>query len=1811
MKNANTKSAIGVAIAYISIILCLIVSILLFSSISYAVAESSDFQYGKGTQSDPYLISNAQELNKVRYYRNAYFKQVNDIDLSDFEEFVPIGSPLFPFSGHYSGERYYISNLNIKGDANNVGLFSFSNGVIENVRLSDIEIVGGYNVGSIAGTNRGTIVGCVVERGSIKGGSAVGGIVGLNSPNGKISDCGNKGKVCNAVNAVDGKYFGGIVGINNGLVIDCYNIGSVNSDIQNIMYVGGIAGLNQTIGNAAVIEKTYNMGDVYGNGIGLLVGDNLGEIKLSKYIDSDKNKGIAFNSGEAKDVVSLSETAFSDNQTFSDWVDFDEHWIYLESKCPYLLREYVAVKSITFLQGQIIEIMPGCKSAFGTTIYPNNSTQKNVEFSIESGQEIAKLDLNNHEIIIADEAPVGSVAVIKAKVEDKTAELFVRVVKIPVKKVALHSIDNTTQLKVASDTVFDTEVYPANATNRGVAYSVNSSYAEIDNNGKLYIKENAPIGAKITVTATSIDNPLVSDSVFIEVIKTPAEEVKLQTKKEFKVTESLDLNVEIYPRTTTNKFTRYEIVNATAKDARIVGNKLYAKSVGEIVIRANVDGIYSDEKTIQVIKEPVTDIYFEMNNSFVAGEQMILKTRIVPQNATYSEVHYEFAENPISAEIIDGVLYSSRDGKVKIKAVADGVVRYKEITVDKVPVESVVFTCDDSFVCSDKLCLSAIVLPTNATIKNIRYDIISDTAFAQITDGVLTAERDGEITVRATADDVSADLIISVLKFIDEKDKVPVQAIAFTCETTFKITDQLILTAKVYPDNATYRHITYSILADNGTNARITGNVLSADNPGVIKVRATADGEVRDVVINAIKEPVTDIALVNVKSVVVNEGLVLKSVVRPANATLKAVRYEILNNHLEARISDDNILTCSKVGNVTIRAYADDIYRDFTIEVVKLAVTDILYDGKEFIHTDRLELNARVFPYDATYPEIESEVVSGQDNAWIENGYLYAKRPGKAIIRFSADGQVRDFEITINKQPVQNIVFAMSDELILDSGYQMGEIDLAANVLPTNATYSNITFTVDSAENCVAEIIDGRLFVKINSVLLNGDSASNIQGKVTIKATADNVFRTFTIDLLRNPVTKVEIVKQISAVENEWIVTEGNEFKTSRKMRIEFSMSPYTATYKEFIAVMSTDNNEAKVGFERDNDGTYILFADKPCNIKVVVTSYGGDETAEFDFIVQEEKVGIVQLGVEATKAAENPRVKTEIRDSIYNSANCSEEMIGNHKDYLKLELQQAGEISLRPFAHATNRALKATYGAIEYLDLYYRIDGISYRLENNESNSYFKYEGNILTIQENAPVTKFFYICAKAQYGGVESELTEIVIQSKYIMEINDARIDSSGLITGLKSLAPTDGSQVNKLVRRVHFKVQHNASGISFEKTIITDNPTMRMQLYNPTLSGTFKITYTIYFDEGNGEYSYTLPGVNDFAGIKTTASMQSVKDDWNSVVFFDFATGVSANMKKMSKVKALYVYGGNNLGAVKTLNLNFTGDSINSTDIYLHDVAIKGQPDTKTISTDIGDLKVTAIGSARVYGGNGSVDKKGEDAIYSAGKVVFTGDDIYVKGGKGGTGVVGSVGQKGSDGADGKSTAGKGDAENGGVGGRGEDGGRGGIGRIGGYAVYASSIQNYCSSLSLNGGDGGTGGQGGRGGDGGNGGKGGDEVSWTFGHCAHGGNGGRGGDGGEGGNGGSGQNATNVSVSNATSIFKGEKGAKGSYGVGGNGGRGGNGGASDSGDPGGNAGNGGNGGNGSVAGSGGAPGTPGTQSDGKKPGNSGSYGSRGQVI
>ena len=237
---------------------------------------------------DAYLIRSAEDLCNLSEYVNAgndckekFFKLANDIDLSDVENFTPIGTQeINPFAGTFDGDRKTIVNLKIVGE-NYVGLFGCNAGNINNVNLSDVEIKACNFIGGLVGYNDGAIEKCSASS-NVSGNNFVGGLVGWHKL-GTIQSC-------TVVAKVDGSgIVGGLVGGNSqGLIVSCAASGSVNGTNS----IGGLVG-----NSYGTIKNCSASGNVSGGtGIGGLVGSNR----------DDYSKKFLFNVSGTKMIEGLS-----------------------------------------------------------------------------------------------------------------------------------------------------------------------------------------------------------------------------------------------------------------------------------------------------------------------------------------------------------------------------------------------------------------------------------------------------------------------------------------------------------------------------------------------------------------------------------------------------------------------------------------------------------------------------------------------------------------------------------------------------------------------------------------------------------------------------------------------------------------------------------------------------------------------------------------------------------------------------------------------------------------------------------------------------------------------------------------------------------------------------------------------------------------------------------------------------------------------------------------------------------------------------------------------------------------------------------------------------------------------------------------------------------------------------------------------------------------------------------------------------------------------------------------------------------------
>ena len=242
---------------------------------------------GSGTETHPYIITDANELGTIWYRPSAHYLLCNDIDLVGINWIGPV---VLCFNGLFDGNDHIIRNADVNMPGSDyVGLFGYlgADGQIKNLGVEDISIIGENRVGGIAGRNYGTISNCY-SSGSVSGtGDYVGGMVGDNYY-GTVINCYSTGLVSGTWD-----YVGGLVGVNDGTVTNCYSTASASSadyrvgglvawnigTISNCYSTGPVSGEDAVGGlvgrNYGTISNCYSSGPVSGNSyVGGLVGDN-------------------------------------------------------------------------------------------------------------------------------------------------------------------------------------------------------------------------------------------------------------------------------------------------------------------------------------------------------------------------------------------------------------------------------------------------------------------------------------------------------------------------------------------------------------------------------------------------------------------------------------------------------------------------------------------------------------------------------------------------------------------------------------------------------------------------------------------------------------------------------------------------------------------------------------------------------------------------------------------------------------------------------------------------------------------------------------------------------------------------------------------------------------------------------------------------------------------------------------------------------------------------------------------------------------------------------------------------------------------------------------------------------------------------------------------------------------------------------------------------------------------------------------------------------------------------------------------------
>ncbi len=328
-------------------------------------ATATDLQGMNGNLAGNYVLgADIDASGTATWNANAGFAPVGDNSS---------GNATTRFTGIFEGLGHTIAGLTINSAAGYVGLFGYATGTLRDVGLTGVNITGGYQVGALVGTlgvngtasnsfssgtvsSGGNLVGGLVgysvggiitdsqSSASVSGQAAIGGLVGGNtkffsgSSGATIVRSYATGNVTGTANDI-----GGLVGVNSteGAISDSYATGAVSGGSR----VGGLVGNNQTFSAiASTIVRSYSSGLVSGGAdVGGLVGINDASCSVAtSYWDtqtSNQAAGFGINNG-AFSATGLTTANAMTQASYAGWNFGTTWWMDDTNTRPFLRREY-------------------------------------------------------------------------------------------------------------------------------------------------------------------------------------------------------------------------------------------------------------------------------------------------------------------------------------------------------------------------------------------------------------------------------------------------------------------------------------------------------------------------------------------------------------------------------------------------------------------------------------------------------------------------------------------------------------------------------------------------------------------------------------------------------------------------------------------------------------------------------------------------------------------------------------------------------------------------------------------------------------------------------------------------------------------------------------------------------------------------------------------------------------------------------------------------------------------------------------------------------------------------------------------------------------------------------------------------------------------------------------------------------------------------------------------------------------------------------------------------------------------------------
>ena len=689
---------------------------------------------------------------------------------------------------------------------------------------------------------------------------------------------------------------------------------------------------------------------------------------------------------------------------------------------------YVPVESV-LLSSTTLTMTEGDSQSLTAIITPTLASDKTVTWTSSNPSVVSVSYLG-----VLTAQSVGT-ATITVKTNDlgktATCNVTVKAKVVPVTGVVLDN--NTISLTEGESLALTAIVTPSNATDQSVTWSSsNTSVATVSSLGVVTAKA---VGSATITVKTNDGSKTASCSVSVKAKIISVTGVSLD-RSTLSMTDgdTYALTASVTPSNATDQSVTWSSSNTSVATVSSLG-VVTAKAVGSatITVKTN-DGSKTASCSVSVKAKiiSVTGVSLDRSTlSMTDGDTYALTASVTPSNATDQSVTWSSNNTSVAIVSSSGVVTAKSVGSATITVKTNDGSKTAACVVTVTPVSVTAVTLDKTsmtLTIGGTERLTATVLPSNATNKNVTWSS-TDTSVAVVdSNGNVSAIKVGNAVITATTEDggKTATCILTV-------DPVSVTGVNLNKSSlTLLVGGSETLTATVAPSNATNKRVSWSSSNTSVVTVDSNGKVNAVSGGTATITATTEDGGKTASCSVTVNVPVTGVGLNKSSlSIVVGNTELLVATIVPSDATNQSVSWTSSNTSV-ATVSSSGLVTARAIGDATITVTTADGSKTSTcaVTVLPIAVTGVSLNkySLSMYESDTETLIATVSPTNASNKSVTWSSSNTSVAAVSSYGQVTAIGAGSATVTVTTiDGGITaSCAITVQSDPYGAVDLGLS-----------------------------------------------------------------------------------------------------------------------------------------------------------------------------------------------------------------------------------------------------------------------------------------------------------------------------------------------------------------------------------------------------------------------------------------------------------------------------------------------------------------------------------------------------------------------------------------------------------------------------------------------------------------------------------------------------------------------------------------------------------------------------------------------------------------